>query len=340
MIMSESVHHTIIIAEAGVNHGGDYATAVEMIHEAHRAGADYIKFQTFRAENLVCRNASRADYQKRNCGGDESQFAMLKRLELASSDFIGLKEECERTGIGFMSSPFDLESIDFLAGLGMDYWKIPSGEITNLPFLEKIASKGGRVILSTGMSTIEEVEAAVDILVSGGLKRNEISLLHCNTQYPTPPIDVNLRAMESLRSLGCGMTGFSDHTVGIAVPIAAVALGAEIIEKHFTLDKHGAGPDHVASADFTELQAMVSGIREVEQALGSSRKRLTESESGNLAVARKSIVAAKPIRKGEILTADNITVKRPGNGISPMKWHAVIGTEAVADFNPDDLIIV
>lgn len=337
--MSEFVH-TIIIAEAGVNHGGDFDTAVKMIHEAHRAGADYIKFQTFRAENLVCRQASRAEYQKRNCGGEETQFAMLKRLELAPNDFVRLKEECDRVGIGFMSSPFDLESIDFLAGLDMDYWKIPSGEITNLPFLEKIASKGRRVILSSGMSTIEEVESAVNILVNGGIARKDIALLHCNTQYPTPPIDVNLRVMSTLRSLGCGMTGFSDHTVGVAIPVAAVALGAEIIEKHFTLDKTNAGPDHIASADFNELRAMVSGIREVEQALGSPDKRVTDSERGNIAVARKSIVASKTIRKGEILTVDNITVKRPGSGISPMQWHSVLGTEAVTDFNPDDLIIV
>jgi len=338
--MSDPTNRTIIIAEAGVNHGGDYDTAVRMIHEAKRAGADYIKFQTFKAEKLVCRNASRAEYQKQNCGGEETQFSMLKSLELADGDFSLLKEECDRTGIGFLSSPFDLDSIDLLENLGMDYWKIPSGEITNLPFLEKIASKGGKVILSTGMSTIEEVTDAVEVLVAGGIDRHNIALLHCNTQYPTPPADVNLRAMETLRTLNCGMTGFSDHTVGTAIPVAAVALGAEIIEKHFTLDKSSSGPDHVASADFAELSAIVKDIRDIERAIGSPLKHVTDSERENLAVARKSIVAARPIKRGETLTEENLTVKRPGNGISPMKWHSVIGTEATSDFNTDDLIIV
>lgn len=331
---------TIIIAEAGVNHGGDYDTAVEMIHEAKRAGADYIKFQTFKAEKLVCSSALRAEYQKRNCGGEESQLEMLKRLELSENDFCKLKDECARTGIGFLSSPFDKESIDFLASLGMDYWKIPSGEITNLPYLELIASKGGKIIMSTGMSTIDEVKAAVKILTDNGIPREDISLLHCNTQYPTPPSDVNLRAMEPLRGLGCGMTGFSDHTIGTAIAIAAVALGAEIIEKHFTLDKNASGPDHVASADFNELSVMIQGIRDVEKAFGSSQKKVTDSESANIKIARKSIVAIRHIEKGEILTEENLSVKRPGGGISPMDWHLVIGTKAVREFNPDDLITV
>lgn len=331
---------TLIIAEAGVNHGGDYETAVRMIHSAKQAGADYIKFQTFKAENLVCRSASRAEYQRRNCGGEENQFEMLKRLELDFESFTSLKDECAGAGIGFLSSPFDLESIDFLSTLGMDFWKIPSGEITNLPYLERIASKGGRVIMSTGMCSIDEVKDAIHVLTCNGIPRNDIALLHCNTQYPTPVEDVNLRAMETLRKLGCGMTGFSDHTVGTAIPVAAVALGAEIIEKHFTLDKNAAGPDHIASADPAELAAMVRAIRDVESGIGSPLKHVTESESGNVAVARKSIVASRFIGKGETLSEENLTVKRPGNGLSPMLWHRVIGTKAVRDFNKDDLITV
>ncbi len=338
--MKHNDNHTIIIAEAGVNHGGDFDTACRMIHEVAKAGADYVKFQTFRAGNLVSRDAARAGYQQRNCGGSETQLEMLRRLELDFADFERLKSECCETGIGFLSSPFDLESIELLASIGMDYWKIPSGEITNLPYLELIASKGGRVIMSTGMSGISEVQAAVRVLEDGGIRRCDISLLHCNTQYPTPPADVNLRAMESLRELGCGMTGFSDHTVGTAIPIAAVALGAGIIEKHFTLDKNAPGPDHRASADPREFAEMVRGIRMTEQALGSPVKHVTDSERDNVAVARKSIVASRPIAKGEMLTPDNITTKRPGNGLSPMLWHQVTGTRAVKDFLTDEPIIL
>lgn len=329
---------TIIIAEAGVNHGGDFNTAVKLIHEAARAGADYVKFQTFKAENLVSHNAQRAEYQKANCGGDETQLQMLKRLELNADDFSKLADECRSVGIGFLSSPFDLESINLLDTLNMDYWKIPSGEITNFPYLQHIASKGGHIILSTGMSTLDEVEAAVKVFETGGISRKNITLLHCNTQYPTPTEDVNLLAMNTLASIGCGAVGFSDHTMGITIPIAAAALGAQIIEKHFTLDKTAAGPDHKASADPAELKAMIEGIRTVNSALGSPLKHVTESEAANIGIARKSIVAARLIKKGEILTEENITTKRPANGISPMKWQEVIGTPASRDFLPDEPI--
>lgn len=338
--MTEDKKHTIIIAEVGVNHGGDFDLACRMIKLAAEAGADYVKFQTFKAENLVCADASRAEYQKRNCGGDETQLQMLRKLELKAADFSRLAEVCRSCGVGFLSSAFDAESITLLNGIGMDYWKIPSGEITNLPYLEQIAACGGKIILSTGMSTPEEVTEAVGVLTAAGIPKSDIALLHCNTQYPTPPADVNLRAMETLRALGCGMTGYSDHTEGIAIPIAAVALGAEIIEKHFTYDKNASGPDHKASADPEEFAAMVKGIRATEEALGSPLKHVTDSERPNIAVARKSIVASRAIAKGELLTAENLTVKRPGTGISPMRWHEITGTRAVTDFRPDQQITV
>jgi N,N'-diacetyllegionaminate synthase len=257
---------------------------------------------------------------------------------LPLSNYEGLNTLCRETGIGFMSTPFDLVSIDCLAPLGMDYWKIPSGEITNLPYLRKIAKTGGKVILSTGMSTLAEVEAAVQVLTDNGLTRNDITLLHCTTQYPTPYAAVNLRAMDALRTLGCAGVGYSDHTVGIEVPVAAAAMGATVIEKHFTLDKNLPGPDHRASLDPAELAAMVRAVRNVEAALGSGIKDVADAERSNIAVARKSIVAARAIKKGEILTEENITVKRPGNGISPMLWNTVIGTPAAADFAYDQLI--
>lgn len=330
--------HTIIIAEAGVNHNGSYDRAVDMIHAAARAGVDYVKFQTFKSEKLVSASAPRAEYQKRNCGGDDSQLAMLRALELSYADFARLADECRRTGIGFMSTPFDLDSIDFLATLGMDYWKIPSGEITNLPYLRKIAMQHGRVILSTGMSTIDEVEAAVAVLEGGGTPRSDVWLLHCTTQYPTPYNDVNLRAMDALLACRCRGVGYSDHTQGIAVPVAAVALGAEIIEKHFTLDKTLPGPDHKASLDVAELTGMVRSVRAVEQALGDGVKRVTDSERPNIAVARKSIVAACDIAPGEIFTERNLTVKRPATGLSPMLWDTLIGTPSTRAYHPDDQI--
>lgn len=331
-------NHVIIIAEAGVNHNGDYDRAVAMIHAAKAAGADYVKFQTAVPELVISSVAPKAEYQKETTGAEESQLEMCRKIHLRLEDYAPLAEICREVGIGFMSTPFDLVSIDCLAPLGMDYWKIPSGEITNLPYLRKIARKGGKVILSTGMSELCEVEAALEVLEDNGIGRADVALLHCNTQYPTPMCDVNLRAMEQLAALHPGAVGYSDHTVGIEVPVAAVAMGARIIEKHFTLDRNLPGPDHKASLEPAELASMVSAIRNIELAIGSGEKHVSDSERPNIVVARKSIVAATDIRKGDLLTENNITVKRPGNGISPMKWDAVLGTAAIRDFLADELI--
>lgn len=328
----------IIIAEAGVNHNGDIDLARRMITEARKAGADYVKFQTAVPELVISSIAPKAEYQKETTGAEESQLNMCRKIHLPLSAYNELAGQCRREGIGFMSTPFDLVSIDTLAPLGMDYWKIPSGEITNLPYLRKIASKGGRVILSTGMSRLDEVETAVGVLEQGGISRDNIILLHCTTQYPTPMEAVNLRAMDTLATLGCAAVGYSDHTRGIEVPVAAVARGARVIEKHFTLDKTMEGPDHKASLEPDELAAMVSAIRNIEQALGSPDKRVAEAEAPNIEVARKSIVAARDIKAGELLTEENLSVKRPGNGLSPMLWDKVIGTRAISDFRADELI--
>ena len=336
--MPTSQPRTIIIAEAGVNHNGDFDTAMRMIDAAAAAGADYVKFQTAVPELVISTIAPKAEYQKETTGEEQSQLDMCKAIHLPLSDYQPLAQACRERGIGFMSTPFDLVSIDCLAPLGMDFWKIPSGEITNLPYLRKIAAQRGRVILSTGMSTLAEVEDAVDVLTAGGMSKADIFLLHCTTQYPTPYSAVNLRAMLALRSLGCAGVGYSDHTLGIEVPIAAVAMGATIIEKHFTLDKSMAGPDHRASLSPAELEAMVKAIRNIEQALGNGEKTVAEAERPNIAVARKSIVAARDIRAGEVLTEQNITVKRPGTGLSPMLWDSVLGTRAVRDFPFDSLI--
>lgn len=333
--MSDKV---IIIAEAGVNHNGDYQLARRMVEVAAEAGVDYVKFQTAVPELVISSIAPKAAYQAETTGVGESQLDMCHAIHLPLTDYEPLAELCRQKEVGFMSTPFDLKSIDTLAAIGMDYWKIPSGEITNLPYLRKIAGIGGRVILSTGMSTLDEVERAVEILTADVIDRKDITLLHCNTQYPTPMSDVNLRAMESLATLGCGAVGYSDHTLGIEVPIAAVALGAKVIEKHFTLDKSMRGPDHRASLDPEELRNMVSAIRSIEQALGSSEKRVSDSERPNIEVARKSIVAARQIKCGEIFTEENITVKRPGNGLSPMLWDSVVGQRAKRDFDFDTLI--
>ncbi len=335
---NQHMNNVIIIAEAGVNHNGDYQRAVDMVYAAKEAGADYVKFQTAVPELVISSVAPKAEYQKETTGNNESQLEMCRKIHLRLDDYLPLSQLCREVGIGFMSTPFDLVSIDCLASLGMDYWKIPSGEITNLPYLRKIASKGGKVILSTGMSEMPEIEAAMAVLQSGGIPRKDISLLHCNTQYPTPMRDVNLRAMEQLRSLHPGMVGYSDHTVGIEVPVAAVAMGASIIEKHFTLDKSLPGPDHRASLDPAELKAMVCAIRNIEQAIGNGEKHVSGSERPNIEIARKSIIAARDIQAGELLTEENLTVKRPGNGISPMRWDEVIGTRAIRDFKADHLI--
>lgn len=325
-----------IIAEAGVNHNGSMELAKKMVVEAKEAGADYIKFQTFQPEKLVSKYADKAEYQKKTTGSEESQLEMLKKLALTQMDFRELKDYCDQVGIGFISTPFDMESIDFLESLDMDFWKIPSGEITNLPYLIKIAETGRPIVMSTGMCQMEEIEDALTWLKNSGA--GEITLLHCNTQYPTPMEDVNLNAMQSLKRQLRLSVGYSDHTQGIEVPIAAAALGATVIEKHFTLDQKMEGPDHRASLEPEELAAMVRGIRNIEKALGSGEKGVTPSEIKNRAVARKSIVAAGSIRKGEQFTEDNLTVKRPGNGISPMNWFEVLGKTAKRDYIEDELI--
>lgn len=324
-----------IIAEAGVNHNGDVDTARRLVDAACAAGADCVKFQTFRAKNLAARGAGRAVYQE-VAVGEGSQQDMLRRLELSFEEFIGLKAYCIQAGIQFLSTPFDFESLDFLISLDMPFWKIPSGEITNLPYLLRIAGTGKPIVLSTGMSTLEEVGAALEILKKNG--SGPVTLLHCNTEYPTPMKDVNLRAMLTLKDTFHCEVGYSDHTLGIEVPIAAAALGAAIIEKHFTLDRNMEGPDHRASLEPDELAAMVRGIRNVELALGTGVKQPSESERKNIAVARKSIVALTDIKKGELFTEENITVKRPGNGVSPMRWFEVLGNRAARDFQEDELI--
>lgn len=329
----------LIIAEAGVNHNGSLKLAKQLVDVAAAAGVDIVKFQTFRAENLVSEQAVQADYQKRNLGSsDQSQFSMLKKLELSQADHRILFEYCREKGVSFLSTAFDFESIDFLATLKPDLWKIPSGEITNYPYLKRIAQFRKPVILSTGMSTLGEITAAMDVLEEFGLSRNQITVLHCNTEYPTPMCDVNLRAMQTIAAELKVNTGYSDHTVGIEIPVAAVALGATVIEKHFTLDRNLTGPDHKASLEPQELKAMVSAIRNVELALGDGVKRVSDSERKNKSIARKSIVAACPIKKGEFFSENNLTVKRPGDGISPMFWEQVLGKMAGKDFQADDLI--
>lgn len=328
--------HVCIIAEAGVNHNGSFELAKKMVDAAKEAGVDYVKFQTFKPEKLVSKFAEKADYQKETTGNDETQLDMLKKLTLTNDNFIEIKKYCDQIGIGFISTPFDLDSIEFLETFNMDFWKVSSGEVTNLPYLEAIARTGRDVVMSTGMCNVQEINEAVLVLEKNGTKN--ITLLHCNTQYPTPFEDVNLKAMGTIKEATNKKVGYSDHTLGIEVPIAAVAMGAEVIEKHFTLDKNMEGPDHRASLNPSELKAMVSGIRNIEKALGEGLKVASASEIANKAVARKSIVAARNISKGESLTEDNLTTKRPGNGISPMKWHDVLGTRAVRDFKEDELI--
>lgn len=330
------MNHVYIIAEVGVNHNGDINLAKQMIDAAKDAGVDAVKFQTFVAENLVSSCAEKADYQKETTGSDESQLDMIKKLELSFDDFSELKSYCVSRGLDFMSTPFDFESIDFLAELGQDIFKIPSGEITNLPYLIEIGKLKRKVILSTGMSILSEISDALEILKKSGT--TEITLLHCNTAYPTPYEDVNLNAMQTLKDTFNLPIGYSDHTPGIEVPIAAVAKGAVVIEKHFTLDKNMEGPDHKASLEPDELKQMVTSIRNIERALGSSDKEPTASEIINRDIARKSIIAKCAIKAGEIFTEENITVKRPGNGVSPMKWFDVLGQKAVRDFIPDELI--
>lgn len=325
-----------IIAEAGDNHNGDFNTALKLVDVAKRAGADCVKFQTFVTEEIISKYAEMAEYQKKNTGKEESQFEMVKRLELSFDEFRKIKEYCDRVGIQFLSTPFDLKSVDFLNELGVPFFKIPSGEIANYPYLIKIAHTGKPVVMSTGMCEPDEILAAINVLEKNG--SGEITLLHCNTEYPTPLKDVNLYAMRTMKKMFGKKVGYSDHTKGIEVPVAAVALGACVIEKHFTLDKNMPGPDHKASLEPDELGRMVKNIRNIEIALGDGVKRVSESERKNIAIARKSIVARRNIQEGEILTEENLAVKRPGTGINPMQWMEVLGTRAVRDFKEDELI--
>ncbi len=329
---------TLIIAEAGVNHNGDIKLAKKLIDVAVNAGADFVKFQTFNADRLATHAAKKADYQAQATDRNETQHEMLRRLELTPAMHHELIAHCKMRKIGFFSTGFDIESVDFLASLGQNLFKIPSGEITNLPYLRHIGRLGKPIILSTGMSNMPEIESAIKALEQAGTPRSKITVLHCTTEYPTPICDVNLRAMKSIQTeLGVAI-GYSDHTLGIEVAVAAVAMGATVIEKHFTLDRNLPGPDHKASLEPAELKAMVSAIRNIEIALGDGVKQLAPSEAKNILVARKSIVASKDIQIGEIFSAENLATKRPGTGISPMRWDEVIGLTANRNYASDELI--
>lgn len=325
-----------IIAEAGDNHNGGFDLAVRLIDAAAQAGADCVKFQTFKTEEVISKRAQKAEYQKKTTGAEESQFEMVKKLELPFEDFKKLSDYCTEKQIQFLSTPFDLLSIEFLNTLNLPFWKVPSGEVTNLPYLLAIARTQKPVAMSTGMCEMEEIQTAIDVLKNNGTPK--ITLLHCNTEYPTPFEDVNLRAMQTMKERFGVEVGYSDHTTGIEVPIAAAALGAAIIEKHFTLDKTMRGPDHKASLEPQELSSMIIAIRNIERAMGNGIKTPSPSERKNTDIARKSIVARRAIIKGETLLEDNITTKRPGNGISPMRWVDVLGTKAKRDFDEDELI--
>lgn len=330
------MNHTLIIAEAGVNHNGSLELAKKLVNAAYESGADIVKFQTAKLSSLVTKTAPTAEYQQENMGQELSQAEMLKKLLLSFDDFRELSQYCKSVGIQFLSTPFDLESIDFLEEIGCPFWKIPSGEITNLPYLERLARTEKPIIMSTGMCTLEEVSDAVDILKQN--HAGKIILLHCTTQYPAPYPEVNLNAMQTLQKEFGFEVGYSDHTKGIEVPVAAVAMGATVIEKHFTLDRNMEGPDHKASLEPDELAAMVRAIRNIELAVGTGEKKPSESEKKNMVIARKSIIASRNIKKGEIFTENNLTTKRPGNGISPMKWYEILGTRASRDFNEDEMI--
>ena len=329
-----------IIAEAGVNHNGSIDAAKKMIDVAMETGADLIKFQTFKAETLVTRSAEKADYQKASTRSDESQFEMIKKLELDRAAHEKLIAYCARKGIRFLSTAFDHDSIDLLSELNIPFYKIPSGEITNLPYLRHVGRMGKPIVMSTGMATLEEVRAAMNVLLEAGVKKDELTILQCNTEYPTPIADVNLQAMLTIRDELGVKVGYSDHTLGIEVPVAAVALGARVIEKHFTLDRTLPGPDHAASLEPNELKVMVAAIRNIEKAMGDGVKKPSASEIKNISIARKSIVAKEPIEKGKRFSENNLTVKRPGTGISPMKWDKVLGKKSKQNFNSDDLIVI
>jgi len=335
-----SNNKVFIIAEAGVNHNGDMQMAKELIKSAAEIGADAVKFQTFKAADLVVKNAPKAAYQLQSTDAQESQYAMLKKLELSENDHIDLYEYSKKFNIEFMSTPFDISSAEFLLKLGVKRLKIPSGEITNFPFIKKIAQLGLPTLFSTGMSEMEDVTACLNVLLKYGLTKDMISVFHCNTEYPTPFQDVNLRAMMEMKKLLGVKIGYSDHTAGIEVAIAATALGADVIEKHFTLDRELPGPDHKASLEVAEFKQMVSSIRNISLALGSDVKKASPSEMGNKLIVRKSIVAARDIKKGELFNDQNLGTKRPGTGLSPMKWEEVIGKPSPQDFQKDELIFL
>jgi len=332
------IKRTLIIAEAGVNHNGDLFLAKQLIDAAAQAGADLVKFQTFNASSQVTRVAKKADYQIQTTDGKESQHDMLQRLELTEAMHHELIAHCATRNIGFFSTGFDIESIDLLLRLGQDHFKIPSGEITNLPYLRHIGQLGKNTILTTGMATLGDIEAAIDVLEQAGTPRTSITVLHCTTEYPTPMAEVNLRAMQSIQAAFGVAVGYSDHTQGIEVATAAVAMGATVLEKHFTLDRTLPGPDHQASLEPAELKAMVAAIRNIEAALGDGIKLLTPSEARNKPFARKSLVTSQAIKAGEVFNAKNITAKRPGTGISPMRWDEVIGRTAPRDFMADEFV--
>ena len=329
---------TLIIAEAGVNHNGDIEIAKKLIDAASEAGADYVKFQTFKAEKLVNKNAEKAEYQKENSGATESQFEMLKKLEIDEEAHLILQNYCKVRNIKFLSTAFDLDSIYLLQKLDIDLFKIPSGEITNYPYIQKIGLQNKPIIISSGMSTLEDIQAALETLIEVGVDKNNVTILHCSTEYPTPFQNVNLSAMNTIKDTFDVKVGYSDHTLGIEIPIAAVAMGATVIEKHFTLDKTMEGPDHKASLEPNELKQMVTSIRNIEKSFGNGEKIPSETEIKNLQVARKSIHAKCDIKIGDIFSDDNLIAKRPGTGVSPMKWKDIIGTTANKNYKADDIL--
>jgi len=334
-----NTNHCMIIAEAGVNHNGDIRIALELVRAASEAGADAVKFQTFRADDLVTPDTAKADYQKQHTDAGESQHTMLRKLELSHDDHHSLIEACREQGITFLSTGFDTHSLTFLKSLEMPVYKIPSGELTNLPLLRQVAGFGKPVIMSTGMASLEEIGASLEALEQAGVTRPEVTLLHCTTQYPTPMQNVNLRAMLTLGEAFSGVRiGYSDHTLGIEVPIAAAALGARVLEKHFTLDRSMDGPDHAASLEPGELKSMVTSVRNIALAMGSGIKEPCADELSTRAVARKAIVAARPIKEGEVFSEQNLTVKRSGRGISPMLWDELLGSAASRDYPKDEAI--
>ena len=331
---------SIIIAEAGINHNGKIALAKRLVDVSAAAGADFVKFQTFEAGNLATSRAPKAAYQLVNSDKEQTQLTMLSNLQLTKSMHFELLKYCGNKKIGFLSSAFDITSLEFLSTLKLKYFKIPSGEITNLPYLLEVGKYGRPIILSTGMSTLSEIRFALKTLVKAGTPKSKIIVLHCNTEYPTPPADVNLLAMCDIKKSLKIAVGYSDHTIGIDIPIAAVTLGAVVIEKHITLDRSMDGPDHLASLEPDEFSAMVKSIRRIELALGTRRKKISKSEKKNLIVVRKSIVASKNIAKGELFSEQNITTKRPGDGISPLEWANVLGTKAKRNFSKDEQIVL